>query len=469
MSQINADFFFENQRNQQKKLKIMKKRTKIILIIIAIVIAGASFFAYNIYQMVMGSEDLSGKVDELPSEKSVSQFIQSGESDCPNWRGTNFDGKSQFKGLKTDWSKGLKKLWQVDYLCQGDATATWSAPVIKGNRLVISGRDNDNDLVFCINTDDGKIIWLGKYKSQAETSHGPGARATAFIDSSMVYTFGRSGDVVCWNFDNGKEIWHKNVKDIGGVEPQWGHSATPLVINEKLIIQGGGKSLIIAYNKFNGEIIWKSMDGDAGYSATIPFVTENDTTILVYHAKALSCLEMESGKELWRVQWETEYGVNATTPLVNGNVIFHTSAYGMGGEAIEATKTGYKVLWKNDVISAQHSDPILIDGYLYCYAGESLKNKGLFKCVELQTGKEIWNTDEVGQGTITYADGYIISLDLKGNLYLIKPNNKKFEKIGEIKQALVDVGNLAWTAPVIANGKLYLRYLQRLVCYDVRK
>lgn len=447
----------------------MKKRTKIILIILAVLIIGTGLFAYNIYQNVMGSEDLSGKTDVIPNEKSETPLMLMGNSDWTNWRGSNYDGKSNFRGLKTDWSKGLSKLWQIDYLCQGEGTGAWSAPVIKGNRLIITGRNSESDLVFCINVDDGKTVWMQSYKTDAETSHGQGPRATSIIDSNMVYTFGRSGDVACCNIEDGQKVWHKNVKDVGGREPQWGHSATPLIINDKFIVQGGGKNLVIAYNKFNGEIIWKSLEGDAGYSASIPFFTDNDTTILVYHAKGLSCLDQNNGNEFWRVPWETEYGVNATTPIVSGNVIFHTSSYGMGGEAIEATKTGYKVLWKNEVISAQHSDPILIDGYLYGYAGESLRNKGQFKCVELNSGKEMWSTDEIGQGTTTFADGHLICLDLKGNLFLVKPNISKFEKIGEIMNALEDVGNLAWTVPVVSNGKLYLRYLQRLVCYNIAK
>ncbi|MFH1708073.1 MAG: hypothetical protein ABIF71_09155 [Planctomycetota bacterium] len=32
---------------------------------------------------------------------------------------------------------------------------------------------------------------------------------------------------------------------------------------------------------------------------------------------------------------------------------------------------------------------------------------------------------------------------------------------------MADVKNAAWTVPVVANGKLYVRYLQRLVCYDL--
>ena len=139
----------------------------------------------------------------------------------------------------------------------------------------------------------------------------------------------------------------------------------------------------------------------------------------------------------------------------------------MGCEAIKVTKKGYTVLWKNKVMEAQHSDPILIDGYIYGYSGESARNVGQFKCLELSTGKEMWSTDVIGQGTTTYSDGYLICQNLKGDIFLIKPEPAGFKKIGEIKSAIADVKNPAWTVPVIANGKLYLRYLQQLVCYQI--
>jgi hypothetical protein len=79
----------------------------------------------------------------------------------------------------------------------------------------------------------------------------------------------------------------------------------------------------------------------------------------------------------------------------------------------------------------------------------------------------MWSTNLLGQGTTTFADGYLICLDVKGNLFLVKPDPSGFKKIGEIKSAIGDVKNPAWTVPVIANGKLYLRYLQKLVCYEL--
>ena len=118
-------------------------------------------------------------------------------------------------------------------------------------------------------------------------------------------------------------------------------------------------------------------------------------------------------------------------------------------------------------MEAQHTDPIQIDGYLYGYSGESSRNNGQFKCIELVSGKEMWSTGEIGQGTATFADGLLICLDIKGNLFLIKPEPSGFKMLGGIKHAIKDVKNPAWTVPVIANGKLYLRYLQQLICYKL--
>ena len=209
------------------------------------------------------------------------------------------------------------------------------------------------------------------------------------------------------------------------------------------------------------------MEGDAGYAAAITMTIENELKLLIYQGTGLSCLNPSDGKSLWTAPWPTEYGVNATTPIVSNDIIFHTSGYKMGCEAIKVTNSGYTVLWKNNLMEAQHSDPVLIDGYIYGYSGESYRNNGQFKCIELASGKEMWSTGQLGQGTTTFVDGHLICLNIKGKLFLVKPYPNQFIKIGEIKSAIDDVKNPAWTVPVVANGKLYLRYLQQLVCYSL--
>jgi len=124
-------------------------------------------------------------------------------------------------------------------------------------------------------------------------------------------------------------------------------------------------------------------------------------------------------------------------------------------------------LWRSQVIASHHSDPLLLDGFLYGYSGQSDQNEGQFKCVELETGRERWSTNAVGWGTTVYADGHLLCMDIKGNLFLIRPDPDRFDKVAEFKAALGEVNDPAWTLPVVANGRLYLRYMQRLVCYDL--
>lgn len=231
-----------------------------------------------------------------------------------------------------------------------------------------------------------------------------------------------------------------------------------------VFVQGGGDALFIAFDKFSGDFLWKSNAGLAGFAATCPINIGGQAYFLVYHGKGLSCIDPETGEELWLAPREFE--MNATTPAVKDNIVFLT-AFTQGCQAIEFSEDNYTVLWENEAISAHHSDPIIIGEYLYGYTGFSGRNKGEFKCLELKTGKEMWSSKDLGQGTVTYVDGYLICMDVKGNLFLIEPDPAELKIKAEFENALNEVKYQAWTVPVVANGKIYVRYLQTLVCYDL--
>jgi outer membrane protein assembly factor BamB len=443
-----------------------KKILRIILVVAGIMFLAAAGFGIYIYNFTQGSEKIPGKREAIPQKTMALDSISTGLSDWPNWQGQNFDKKSSFTGLKKNWSEGLDKLWDVNFLCQGEQTATWSAPVIQGNVLIVPGRDEKNDLVFCLNAESGEIIWRGSYEVKTNTNHGPGARATPFIDNDRVYTYGRSGDLVCWNLIDGKMLWHKNVGDSGGVEPDWGYSSSPLVYGNKVIVQAGGEALAIAFDKFTGEVLWTSGNGPGGY-APLTFM-KADSSFLLFSGEALSGINKETGSVNWTIPWVIDYKMNASLPVSEGNIIFVTSGYEKGSMAVKVEANKASVLWESKAIEGMHSDPVIINGFVYGYSGNSSSNRGNLVCLRLSDGKEMWKSTEAGNGTFTFADGYLICFDIKGNLYLVEANPDKFVKTGEFLKAMPYVKNPAWTAPVIANGRLYLRYLQSLICYDLK-
>ena len=457
----------QSEMSEIKKVKRNFFLRRRFLIPALVVIVALIFIGRQAWIAINGNERLSGLQQSVPKPIKIIPPLETGQADWPCWRGPNGDGKSTFTGITKDWLGGLKKLWEVNYLCQGESNVSWSSVAVSGNRLVVPGRSDDSDLVFCLNSQTGELIWFGSYKAKTGSSHGPGSRATPYIDDDRVYTFGRNGDLACWSLENGKLLWKKNVEDDGGKEPTWGHSSSPLVYQDKVIVQAGGDAFAIAFDKMTGDIIWKSKQGKAGYAAITSMKTQGSTRLLVFHGTGLSFLDPDNGNELWFGEWKTDYGVNATTPAVSGSIVFITSGYNTGCQAIEVKPEGIKTLWTNKTIASHHSDPIIIDGYVYGYSGQSEQNRGYFKCIELETGKEMWSTNKIGWGTTLYVDSHLLCMDIEGNLFLVKPDPTEFSLLTEFKNALGQIDHPAWTIPAIANGKLYLRYMQRLICYDI--
>ncbi len=69
------------------------------------------------------------------------------------------------------------------------------------------------------------------------------------IADPWVYLLGAGGQLHCVDLDTGEIKWQKHlVSDLQGEMPPWGYSASPLLKDEKLIVQqpGGSEHAIVA-------------------------------------------------------------------------------------------------------------------------------------------------------------------------------------------------------------------------------
>ena len=161
--------------------------------------------------------------------------------DWPQWRGPNRDNKvTGFTEPKT-WPKELTKKWTAA-VGLGDAS-----PALVGDKLYVFTRDNDNEIIQCLDAGKGTEIWKDKYAAQpAQVPMGfhKGPRSTPTVADGKVCTFGVGGVLSCLDAETGKVVWRKDSK----AKPRFYTASSPLIVDGKCIafLGGEGKGEIVA-------------------------------------------------------------------------------------------------------------------------------------------------------------------------------------------------------------------------------
>jgi outer membrane protein assembly factor BamB len=381
--------------------------------------------------------------------------------DWPRWRGPNVNGISTETGWLTTWpANGPKRVWEAKV---GIGYSTVS--VSKG-RLFTMGNTDDQDTVYCLDALTGKELWKHTYACKQKDPNGyHGTRGTPTVDGNRIYTVSREGHLFCLDFDGGKVIWSKNyVTDFGAKIPTWGFAISPLVEGDLLITEPGGQGAsLVAFNKADGKVVWQSGNDPAAYSSPIAYTWKDERCVAILHAPALVAYSMKEGKELWRFPWKTSYDVNAATPIIDNDKAFISSGYNTGCALIEFSSQPPKVLWQNKNMRNHVNSCVLWKEHLYGF------DEGQLKCLELKTGEVKWTEKAYGKGSLLLAgDKFIIYSD-RGLVAVVEASPTGCKEISRYQalEATASQGKDTWASPVLANGKLYCRSLENLVCLDV--
>jgi outer membrane protein assembly factor BamB len=378
----------------------------------------------------------------------------------PQWRGPNRDGISQETGLLKQWpADGPPLAWKTTGAGNG-----YSSIAIANGRLYTMGLRGDREYVIAFDVGTGKQVWATAHGGAYRDSRGDGPRGTPTIDGESLYALGGNGDLSSLDARTGRIIWTMNIlQKFGGSNPQWGISESPLVIGEKLLVNAGGPGAsVIALNKKDGTLIWKSQSDPAGYSSAMPVKVNNGTQVVFFtHRRALG-LDLASGKLLWEYPRASNDVANVATPVVRGNRIFVSSDYGTGAGLVEvkADGTAQEVYFTKEMRN-HHSSSILIGDYLYGFSS------GILTAMRFDTGEVAWRDRSVGKGSLVYADGNLYALSENGVVGLIEASPVAYREKGRfrIKQESLPT----WTHPVVAGGRLYLRDQDTIYAFDVRE
>lgn len=368
-------------------------------------------------------------------------------SDWPHWRGPDRTGVSRESGWLEVWpSDGPKVTWKAK------VGLGFSSFAVADGRVFTMGHADEQDTVFCFDAVSGRQLWKHSYPAELGDKYfDGGTTGTPTVAGGQVFTLNRWGEAICFQAADGKVVWQKNIlAESGARVPDWGFGGSPLVHGDLVILNAGDSGL--ALDRSTGALRWKSAAKSAGYSTPLPVARADGAAVLLSTGNAYVAVAPADGRELWRVKWLTQYGVNAADPIVEGDRVFVSSGYGKGAALIKWGGGDAEPVWKSKVLRTQLNGAVLHKGHLYGVDGDTTE-KAALKCVELATGTEKWSHAGFGSGGLVIADGRILALSGTGEL-MTAPAVPEGFKPGARAQVL---GGQCWTAPVLANGLVYCR------------
>ena len=382
-------------------------------------------------------------------------------ADWPQWLGPNRDGVSATKGLLTTWPEaGPVEVWRKE-IGRGFSGVS----VFAGNAYTMT-MTGDGEYAIGLDALTGKELWRTRTGPiYRESQGGDGPRGTPAIDGGLVYVLGANGALEALDAARGTRKWAVDLKkDFGSQRPGWGFSSSPLIEGSALLVEGGGSSgrAIMGFNKRDGRPLWSTQGDKMGYSSPVVANFGGVRQVLFFTGAGLTSVSPLSGSQHWRFEWPTPYDVNVATPvLVPPDKVFISSGYDTGGALLkvswEAGKATVRQVWKDKVMKSHFGTAVYYDGYLYGF------DMSILKCVDANTGVEMWKERGYGKGTLIIADGHLIVLSERGKVALIKAQSNGFV---EVASAQVLNGK-CWTVPSLADGRLYLRNEQEIVCLDL--
>ncbi len=396
-------------------------------------------------------------------------------ADWPSVMGPN--GNRKTSGLApASWSGPPRKVWEIpagggfSSFVTGDGRAYTVVPV-RGRETVVA-----------VDRQTGKFAWqtqlgVARYREGGDqgasgNTGGDGPRATPVFAGGRIFVFGGQFDLHALDSATGRVLWKRDlIQEFGGRELIWSNAASPLVLGERVLVAGGGRGqAFLALRADTGEVIWKTGHDLPTHATPIAATLHGKEQVLFLMQRGVVALDPSDGRELWHYPFPHRTAT-AASPVVWQDIVNVSASYGVGGAAFKVVRTGDRwdteELWRRpgDRETAAHwSTAVVHEGYLYgCYgrARES-HGRGPFKCIDIRTGKVMWQQDGFGPSQVIMVDNRLVATTDAGRLVIIEPSASGYRELASAKV----IDGKVWGSPAFSDGQILLRSTKKGVCLE---
>jgi outer membrane protein assembly factor BamB len=385
----------------------------------------------------------------------------------PQWRGPTRDGVVSGPAWpdKLD-GDALRQAWRVENL-----GPSYSGPVVAADRVFTTQTvDKKTEVVTAHDRKTGKELWRASWEGSITVpffaaKNGSWIRSTPAYDGKTLYVAGIKDLLVALDGRTGKELWRFDfVKEFGSPPPDFGFVCSPLVDDAGVYVQAGGG--FAKLDKKTGKVLWRALAEGGGmmasaFSSPVFARLAGKDQVVVQTRTRLAGVDRETGKELWAKEIPSFRGMNILTPLPHGADGVFTSTYGGNTRLLRVKSDGGKYTTE-DAWAIRYegnmSTPVVAEGHAYLLG----KDQRLL-CVNLETGKEAWRTDQrFGEYWSLVANkDKVLALDNRGILYLFRASAEDYDPLDSRKVADADT----WAHLAVCGDEIFVRDLTGLTAW----
>lgn len=437
----------------------------------------------------------------LPAGLVLAVPLAAPADDWPQFMGAKQDAVWAEKGIVQTFPKdGPKVVWRAPVGGGYAGPSVAGGKVYVADKVLPAGASDPKDpfskveaaateRVLCLDAKTGKELWKHPYPVTYKIQYPAGPRCTPLVHEGKVYALGAMGDLFRLDANTGAVEWAKNFpKDCGAKVPTWGFAGHPVAYKDLLICLVGGKDGVVqAFDRATGKPVWAALAAsEPGYNTPTLIEAGGVTQLVVWTPKELAGLNPDTGTVYWSVPLEPSYAMSIMVPRKDGNLLYAAGIGNVGVVVRLDPKTpAVTEVWRHKPAPTAQAGlypvnmtPFAEKGVLY-----GVDQPGVFRAVELETGKRLWATYKPVFGEEKEED---FKGGSSGTAFVVKNGDRYFlfNEVGELVIArltpqgyrevaaakLLDPTGPAfgrkavWSHPAFAGKHVFARNDKEIVC-----
>jgi outer membrane protein assembly factor BamB len=415
---------------------------------------------------------------------AVTQAEETPRSDLTRFLPNSGNSVYDIKGLLREWpAEGPRELWRMEI--------GWGkSAVVEANGAAYTLTETDDkQYAICLDPATGATRWKQLLLPKLNRHFAWGPVTSPVVDDDRIYVIPYDKfeedvweircPIICLRTD-GTELWRAD-------QTFWATEAsTPLIVGDTLYVAADNpqRAVLVALDKRTGTLKWSTAaesdkPRELGAPASLTYQEVDgipQVIVATYGTCEVLGVHALTGAIMWRYPYPADIIIGlVSTPVAVGPRLFICGGEGKGrnfSTCLHMSVVDGKITYREIYLSTELQNNMFNTVAVYqdaVFGFGGTRTFGFIHCTNFEDGRLLWKEESrewTKDQNLAVADGLIFALTKNDEMVLAEASRDGYRELGRVAvKTELDMPQ----QPTIANGRLYLRGKNTVVCYQVGK